>query len=258
MTNGRPFSTHARTDGRSIHRDLELAWMDPWVALRLNDMLSGARLVSVPPPGRGLHLRAEAELDGTGSPAARLARLDRSLERGLGAIESFESGDDPPCAATSDLDDVERLALRDRLEGAGWPVHDDSEGRLAIDVSTPGRRTRANVRRTAKKTFRVAAVAVRDPIGSDLCRSAVARFLLSATGGYRMVRPAARPDQTVHLEVELHPDDSDRMIDLCLGALALASRDHAREVALLAGSEEAAALYAALRPDAHGPTLQEE
>ena len=168
------------------------------------------------------------------------------------------SGNEVAVEATEDPNDVELAALRERLDRAGWPVHDHPDGRVAIDVSSPGRRARASVRRTAKATFRISTSVSKVPITSELGRWAVARFLLSAAAGYRVVRPAARSDRTVHLEVELHPEDADRGIDLCLGALAHASRDSAREVELLAGNPQAAAAYAAVLPDAETPTLQEE
>lgn len=286
--NGRPFRASARSDDEWLRVELSLDPMEAWAALRLNHELEGVRLVEATPHGSGLRLRADGPCDGTASPVEQLAHIEQAFQQSLAKIEDREGRDAAASECGGFVDATSEVVtrsevvtesvvatksevvanpeatseafaeLRVSLESAGWPTRPRGGDRFSVDLSVPGRQARGTIGPASGLTYRVSTPLLRTPVDTPLGRWAVGRFLLVAVASYSAVRPVAHPDRTVHLEVDLRANSSGRQIDLCLGPLALAARDHAQEAELLGTTEEAAAAYAALRPDAYTPTLGEE
>lgn len=206
---------------------------DPWDLLVRNDRRPGpARIVlTTSATERGgfvTELVVDLPLEEGHAPRDLLQRARMAL-RGDNAPETRDS-------QASEADWSRLIAER------GWPLSPRGDGRVAVELDTPGLNAHARLTDTGEGLS--LAVEVARPAGaSPRAREAMARFALILTGALRMIRAAASGDPAViRLEVHLAAPPSALDLDLALAALSVGYRLAARELRALA-DERLAVLY---------------
>lgn len=128
------------------------------------------------------------------------------------------------------------------ITGAGWTLAPRTDGRLDVELDTPGHCARARV--ADREDGVCLSVEVARPGGvSPLAREAMARFALVLTGCLRMVRATTGGDHGIlELEVWLAAPPSASELDLALAALSVGYRLAARELRALT-DDTLAAMY---------------
>jgi hypothetical protein len=226
-----------------------------------NARLRGGAKFSLVPEDERLHVRAEIPL-GVGSDladrlleagcgcgqAAALARGGREPEDGPSRSRG-ENGREPSVAP------VTEGTLDGLCEEGGWVFTRRSPECLAVDLEETGEFFQAQLERRADGAVALTAEVDDCHPAAGSCGKALAIFLLRCCGWLRMVRAVGEPasERVVpRFQVVLAADPSPSELSEALSALSVAVRFGARELRVLAGSEELARRYLACQPRGDG------
>lgn len=240
-----------------------------WEAVSWNGILHGAAKLALREAGEGLSLRAELPLDEEVDLMRRLAETWAGFMEGATVLrgEGFANhlgvagASIPPRA-------LDLIAL---VREAGWPFHERTPRRLAVDLEVPGAVHQAIVeQRDDDGTVRIFVELETDGAHpSPLALRALATMLLEANAALRFVRAAAALVEgcpRARFECVLAEGATACEIGHALAALSVACASAAREIAILLHDEAVAACFEAARaphqrtngPAAAGEPTKEE
>ncbi len=191
-----------------------------------------------------LHTRAELPVEEGDAFSRVLAPTLAGLAGGGGPASDAGS-------AELEAGEEDARSLPELCAAAGWPAGSSSgvgsEEQVSVDLGVANVGLRAIVERSAESgAMHASAMFDRLSSPSDVCRDAVARFLLRAASVVRMARPVASVEEAgvvVGFEVHLVGSPEPHLLRHAFAALHVAVRRTAREVAVLGTDEDLARAY---------------
>lgn len=229
---------------------------------RANGALPGGAKFALVPEDERIHVRAELPLQLGTDLAPRLLEALRGCARAIAlARGECELDDDaPPRAADPGGDAAVAAASEDDLsrlcEETGWVFNRRSSGFPTLDLEGTGGFFQGQLERRADGVVSLGAEIQDCDAASEACEEALAVFSLRTCGSQRFARAVwtqAGGRAAPRFEVILAADPSPAELSEALSALSVAVRFGARELQVLARSEEVARRYLAHQPRPRQP-----
>ncbi len=209
-----------------------------WEYLKLNGNLAGGAKLVLPSKSQGLHFRGEIPLDEEFNFERRIKGLFEGFKMASDKLEKIIEHS-PSTQLTvgprENAPDLCRLCI-----DAGWPFHERSEGKLAVDLDVARSFYQAIVEEEANSGLRVfVELAVRESL-PDVCRRALGQLLLRAGHWVRLARPVVQETSgktTIRFEVLFKPAPYPEEFSQGLSALSVACRFCGKETQALLNQE---------------------
>jgi hypothetical protein len=210
-----------------------------WEYLKLNGNLAGGAKIVLPPKSRCLHLRGEIPLDEEFNFERRIQCLFEEFTMASDKLENkkveYSPGTQLTFGPRENAPGLSRLCI-----DAGWPFHERSEGKLAVDLEVARSFYQAIVEEEANSVLRVyVELAICESL-PDVCRRALGELLLRAGHWVRLARPVVREESgktTIRFEVLFEPAPCPEELDQGLSALSVACRFCGKETQALMNEE---------------------
>jgi hypothetical protein len=238
----RPLATRAR-------------WEEPWLRLRaplalsrngeaawrlllLNGRLPGAARIVHPVENGHFELQADLPVFEPGLLPARLEQTCAALCRAVATVAG-KAPDEPDGPPPTDHGAAAEPGWVGLAAERGWQLERREHGRYTVELDAPGVQSQASLEARGGE-LRLWIEILRGAALSAPARCAAARFLLTLTGLFRLVRGAAAGGEgephAIRLEASLpaEPSPTGAELELALVALSFACRSATREVRALA------------------------